>query len=100
MRIENNNVRALYEKAKLTAKQDGKVSGATPDNAGKTDRVSFSAEAAQKAPVSRMAQVAAAEIETQVASQGRLAQLTSQVNAGIYHVPTDKLVGAIIDVFG
>ncbi|MEG0179848.1 MAG: hypothetical protein RR573_04890 [Oscillospiraceae bacterium] len=100
MRIERNNVLALYKNEKAAAKQDGAVLNTATEGNGKTDRVSFSSAATQKAPISRLAQSAAAEIETNTASKAHLEDISNSVNNGSYYVPTDKLVGAIIDVFG
>lgn len=98
MRIERNNVLRMYENAKQTAKQEAVPQSS--DVNGKQDRVSFSADATQKAPIGRMAQGVAADIEMTAASSQRLAQITQEVNSGSYYVSTDKLVGSIIDVFG
>ncbi|MBP8855986.1 MAG: flagellar biosynthesis anti-sigma factor FlgM [Oscillospiraceae bacterium] len=100
MRIERNNALRMYENAKQTAKSDAAPLGIERDANSKTDRVSFSSDAAQKAPLGRMAQGVAADIETAAAGASRIAELTRAVNDGTYYVPTEKIVGAMIDVFG
>lgn len=74
-------------------------SGIKTENAGKTDKVSFSEQAAKNGELSRLTQSIAAELSMGTPS-GRLRELKEAVADGGYQVPTEDLADAILSTWG
>lgn len=98
MRIDRNQVLKYYENTKNapSVKADNTVA---PTGASNTDRVSISAQAARQVELGSTVQHIAAEVETSVGS-ARLQQLSAQIEAGEYHVPTHQLAASILKFLG
>lgn len=94
MRIENNRAIQFYQrtKAATSVKKEETVSSALP---GKTDQVSISAEAVRKYELESAGQSISLDVENE-ASASRLQQISAQIEAGEYRIPTDSLVDAIL----
>ncbi len=98
MRIDRNQALKFYESTKnmASAKTDNIVASANGSN---TDRISISSEAARQVELGGAVQHIAAEVETSVSS-ARLQQLSAQIEAGEYRVPTHQLAAAILNFLG
>lgn len=98
MRIDRNQAIKFYESSKnvSAAKTDHTVASASGSN---TDRVSISSEAARQVELGGAVQHIAAEVETSVSS-ARLQQLSAQIEAGEYRVPTHQLAASILNFLG
>lgn len=98
MRIDRNQALKFYESTKnmSSAKTDNIVASANGSN---TDRVSISSEAARQVELGGTVQHIAAEVETSVSS-ARLQQLSAQIEAGEYRVPTHQLAASILNFLG
>lgn len=94
MRIENNRAIQFYQrtKAATTVKKEDSLSSL---NSGKTDQISISAEAVRKYELDSATQNVALDVESEV-SVSRLQQLSAQIEAGQYRIPTESLVDAIL----
>ncbi len=98
MRIDRNQALKFYESTKnmSSAKTDNIAASANGSN---TDRVSISSEAARQVELGGTVQHIAAEVETSVSS-ARLQQLSAQIEAGEYRVPTHQLAASILNFLG
>lgn len=98
MRIDRNQALKFYESAKNipSVKTDN---AAVPAGSSNTDRISISSEAARHSELGSTVQHIAAEVEGSVGS-ARLQQLSAQIEAGEYHVPTSRLSASILKFLG
>ncbi|WMJ82889.1 flagellar biosynthesis anti-sigma factor FlgM [Oscillospiraceae bacterium LTW-04] len=98
MRIDRNQALKYYENTKSVSSV--KVDNTNvPSSASNTDRISISSEAARQAEFGSTVQHIAAEVETSVSS-ARLQQLSAQIEAGEYRVPTHQLAASILNYLG
>lgn len=98
MRIDRNQALKYYESAKnvSSVRMDNTIVSANGSN---TDRISISSEAARQIELGGTVQHIAAEVETGVNS-ARLQQLSAQIEAGEYRVPTHQLTASILKFLG
>lgn len=95
MRIDRNQALQYYEKTKAVSSVKTDTISSS-DNTAKTDRISISSEAARQAELGNTVQHIAADVETSV-SNAKLQQLSAQIEAGEYNIPTHRLVSSIIN---
>lgn len=94
MRIENNRAIQFYQRTKAATTVKKEESGSALSSA-KTDHVSISAEAVRKYELESAGQNIALDVENE-ASASRLQQLSAQIEAGEYRIPTESLADAIL----
>ena len=95
MRIENNRAIQFYQRTKAATSVKKDDSALTSLSAGKTDQISISAEAVRKYEMDSATQNIAAEVDGDI-SAARLQQISGQIEAGQYRIPTESLVNAIL----
>lgn len=98
MRIDRNQALKYYENTKnmSSVKADNPIASANSSN---TDRISISSEAARQMELGGAVQHIATEVEASVGS-ARLQQLSAQIEAGEYRVPTHQLASSILNFLG
>lgn len=94
------NPAAAYDQyqTRVNGTKNGPAAGAKgAGKAARADKVTLSGEAAQRAEQSRLASALAGEVES-AASPERLAALHDAVQAGEYHVSSEDIADAMLDM--
>lgn len=97
MRIDRNQALKVYESTKNVSSV--KADHTTVSANSNTDRISISSEATRQVELGGAVQHIAAEVETSVSS-AKLQQLSAQIEAGEYCVPTHQLAASILKFLG
>ncbi len=98
MRIDRNQALKIYESTKNVSSVKADNSS-IPASGANTDRISISSEAARQTELGGAVQHIAAEVETSVGS-AKLQQLSAQIEAGEYRIPTHRLTASILNFLG